>query len=176
MLDLVIKIARIYLAIRRRLIRKFYTAYSKSKAIEYGKGLKINYKSNFSGRIYFGNNCNMNGMSVNGNGTVYFGDNFHCGGSCMIITQNHDYDFGETIPYGSDYILKTVVIEDNVWFGSNVLVTGNVNIGEGSIIAAGSVVVQDIPKYSIVGGNPAKFIKYRDIDHYEKLKNAKKFL
>ena len=94
----------------------------------------------------------------------------------MIITQNHDYDFGETIPYGSDYILKTVVIEDNVWFGSNVLVTGNVNIGEGSIIAAGSVVVQDIPKYSIVGGNPAKFIKYRDIDHYEKLKNAKKFL
>lgn len=176
MLKIVITLIRLYLAIKRRFVRKFYSAYAKSKAIKCGEGLKINYKSNFSGKIYFGNNCNMNGMSVNGKGTVYFGDNFHCGGSCMIITQNHNYDFGETIPYGSDYILKTVVIEDNVWFGSNVIVTGNVRIGEGSIIAAGSVVVKDIPKYSIVGGNPAKLIKHRDIDHYEKLKKAKKFL
>ena len=169
-------ILRLYLSVKRMLVRNIYTWYARFKSYECGSDLKINYRSNFSGKIYFGNNCNMNGMSVNGNGTVRFGDNFHCGGSCMIITQNHNYDSGESIPYGSDYILKTVIIEDNVWFGSNVLVTGNVHIGEGSIIAAGAVVVKDVPKYAIVGGNPAQIIKYRDIDHYEKLKSENKFL
>lgn len=46
----------------------------------------------------------------------------------MIIMQNHNYDLGEFIPYGSDYILKTVTIEDNVWFGKKVLVAVNVHI------------------------------------------------
>jgi chloramphenicol O-acetyltransferase type B len=162
--------------LRKNIFRKIYTIYAKYKAVECGRDLKVNYKSNFGGKIYFGNNCNFNGMSVDGNGTVKFGDNFHCGNSCSIITQNHDYDNGESLPYGEGYVLKTVIIEDNVWFGNNVLVVGNINIGEGSIVAAGSVVVKDVPKYSIVGGNPAKFIKFRDIEHYEELSVLKKFL
>lgn len=48
-----------------------------------------------------------------------------------------------------------------------------VKIGEGAIIQAGSVVVKDIEKYAIAGGHPAKTFKYRDIDHYEKLKQEK---
>jgi acetyltransferase-like isoleucine patch superfamily enzyme len=50
-----------------------------------------------------------------------------------------------------------------------------VHIGEGAIVAIGSVVVKDVPPYAIVGGNPAKVIKYRDIDHFNKLKKEKKF-
>jgi len=53
--------------------------------------------------------------------------------------------------------------------------SGNITIGEGAIIQAGSVVVSDIPKYAIAGGDPAKVFKYRDIEHYEKLKKEKKF-
>ncbi len=93
----------------------------------------------------------------------------------MIITQNHNYDRGEAIPYDTTFDYKTVVIEDNVWFGNRVIVTGNVTIGQGAIIAAGSVVVKDVPKCAIVGGNPAKVIKYRDIEHYEKLKVEGRF-
>ena len=48
-------------------------------------------------------------------------------------------------------------------------------IGEGAIIQAGSTVVKDIEKYGIAGGHPAKVFKYRDIDHYEKLKKEGKF-
>ena len=88
----------------------------------------------------------------------------------MIITQNHDYDTGNAIPYGDGYIYKTVTIEDNVWFGNRVIITGDITIGEGAIIAAGAVVCKDVPPYAIVGGNPAKVIKYRDIEHYERLK------
>lgn len=67
------------------------------------------------------------------------------------------------------------MIEDNVWFGYGVIVTGNITIGEGAIIAAGSVVTKDVPKYAIVGGNPVTIIKYRDIIHYERLKKENKF-
>ena len=92
----------------------------------------------------------------------------------MIITQNHNYE-GEAIPYDDTYIYKNINIKDNVWFGHRVIVTGNVTIGEGAIVAAGSVVVKDVPDYAIVGGNPAKVIKFRDIEHYTKLKEQKKF-
>lgn len=152
-----------------------YTKIAKNKSMECGDNLKVNYKSTFAGKVYFGNNCNFNGMSVTGKGTVYFGNNFHSGNSCLINTQNHNYDEGNKIPYDESYILKKVVIEDNVWFGSRVIVTGNITIGEGAIIAAGSVVVKDVPKYAIVGGNPAKIIKYRDIKHYNNLKNKNLF-
>ena len=92
----------------------------------------------------------------------------------MIITQNHNYE-GEAIPYDSTYIKKNVTIGDCVWFGNRVLVVGNVNIGEGAIIAAGAVVTKDVPALAIVGGNPAKVIKFRDKDHYYRLKEEGKF-
>lgn len=131
--------------------------------------------SSFNGIIHLGHNCNFNGMQVIGYGTVYFGDNFHSGTECMIITQNHNYDTGNAIPYDETFEFKTVRIGNNVWFGNRVIVTGNVSIGEGAILAAGSVVVKDVPPYAIVGGNPAKIIKYRDIEHYEKLKKELRF-
>ena len=52
-------------------------------------------------------------------------------------------------------------VGDNVDFGANVICIGNIRIGNNSIIAAGSVVVKDVPDNAIVAGNPAKVIKYR---------------
>ncbi|MBR5589795.1 MAG: 2,3,4,5-tetrahydropyridine-2,6-carboxylate N-succinyltransferase, partial [Phascolarctobacterium sp.] len=49
------------------------------------------------------------------------------------------------------------------------------HIGEGVIVQAGAVVHGEIPPYAIVGGNPAKVFKYRDIEHYNKLKAEGKF-
>lgn len=56
--------------------------------------------------------------------------------------------------------LRTTIGND-VWIGSNAFIKRGVTIGNGAIIAAGSVVVNDIPEYCIVGGNPAKIIKLR---------------
>lgn len=155
--------------------RQYYSNLARNRAVECGENLKVNYQCVFSGRIYFGNNCNFNGIKVLGGGEVRFGNNFHSGVECMIITQNHNYDNGDAVPYDSTYILKQVFIEDNVWFGNRVIVVGNVRIGEGSIIAAGSVVSKDVPKCAIVGGNPARVIKYRNVEHYEDLKLQGKF-
>ena len=56
---------------------------------------------------------------------------------------------------------KRVVIGNDVWVGSNVLINGGVKIGNGAVIGAGAVVVKDVPPYAIVGGVPAKIIRYR---------------
>ena len=92
-----------------------------------------------------------------------------------MISHTHDYDSGDAIPYDDTYIEKPILIEDNVWVGSRVIVLGGVKIGEGAIIQAGSVVVSDIPACGIAGGNPARVCKWRDRDHYEALKAQRKF-
>ena len=62
-----------------------------------------------------------------------------------------------------------------MWIGDKVIILGGVTIGEGAIIQAGSVVVSNIPKYAIAGGHPAKVFSKRDVEHYKKLKQEKKF-
>lgn len=59
---------------------------------------------------------------------------------------------------------KTITIGNDVWIGHNVIIVGNVSVGNGAILAAGSVVTKDVPAYSIVGGVPAKIINQRFSD------------
>ena len=62
-----------------------------------------------------------------------------------------------------------------MWIGTNVIILGGVIIEEGAVIQAGSVVVNDIPACAIAGGHPAKVFKYRDKEHYLKLKQEGRF-
>jgi len=55
---------------------------------------------------------------------------------------------------------KPIVIKDKVWIGFNSIIMKGVTIGEGAVIAAGSVVTKDVPNYAVMGGNPAKILKY----------------
>ena len=81
------------------------------------------------------------------------------------------------LPYNDDPIInKDVIIEDFVWIGKRVTILPGTKIGEGAVIQAGAVVHGEIPSCAIAGGNPAKVFKYRDIEHYEKLKAEEKFL
>lgn len=166
---------RLYYNTRRKFHIKYRTWRLKRFVQRCGDNPYVGGRCYFDGKIYLGDNCNFNGMHIAGNGTVVIGNNFHSGVECMMITQNHDYDTGEAIPYGTGFDFKTIIIEDNVWLGNRVTIIGNVEIGEGAIIAAGAVVCKNVPPFAIVGGNPAKVIKYRDIQHYALLKKQGKF-
>ena len=81
----------------------------------------------------------------------------HTGNHGRIIGMFHNDITEDTKPRGLD---KEVVIEQDVWIGSRVTILMGVTIGRGATIAAGSVVTKDVPPYSIVGGVPAKVIKF----------------
>ena len=158
------------------LFRKYYYTWQAKRTVKYfSPPLKVNGKTFLTTHTRLGKNVSFNGLRITGDGSVTIGDNFHSGKECLFITQNHNYDRGEAIPYDSLRIHKDIEIGDNVWLGHRVIVLGGVSIGEGAIIQAGAVVVKDIPKYGIAGGNPAKVFKYRDIDHYEMLKKEERF-
>lgn len=101
-------------------------------------------------------------------------------GNCAIAehltihTGNHARVVGKFVtditeekkPKGFD---KDVIIENDVWIGSNVTILSGVHVGRGSTIAAGAVVNKDVPPYCIVGGVPAKPIKaYWTIEQIQK--------
>lgn len=166
-------ILKAVLSLQYYLLRFVYTTIAKMQLVTFGRGLKVNNRCHFTKHTHVGNNCNFNGIVITGEGKVQIGNNFHSGVECMIITSNHNYE-GNMIPYDNTYIHKTVVIGDNVWLGNRVTIVGDTCIGEGAIIAAGSVVVKDVPECAIVGGNPAKIIKFRDKEHYYSLKRLNK--
>ncbi|MDB2286713.1 acyltransferase [Halorubrum ezzemoulense] len=148
--------------------RGYYTRKVRKKAVEAGTDLQVNYKSTINKNTHLGNNVNFNGMSIRGGGSVTIGDNFHSGTDCLIMTENHNYDDGDAIPYDDTYIHKDVTIDDNVWLGSRVTILPGITIEEGAIIQAGSTVTSDIPKGAIAGGHPAEVFDKRDMEHYER--------
>ncbi len=129
---------------------------------------RINGGTVLSSNTVVGENSHFNGARIYGNGKVSIGKNFHSGKGLIILTQNHNY-YGLVLPYDDTYIVKDTIVEDNVWLGINVTILPGIKIGEGAIIQAGSVVVSDIPKLSIAGGNPAKTFSNRDSLHYFRL-------
>lgn len=159
---------------RRKLRRAYYTAIVRYDAKSYIEPVKANGFCKVTRYTTLGKNVNMNGLEIVGKGDVYIGDNFHSGVDCKFITEFHNYQ-GVTLPYDQTMVTKSITIEENVWLGDRVMVLSGAHIGEGAIIQAGSVVVSSIPKGGIAGGHPAKVFKYRDMEHYERLKAAKAF-
>ena len=120
---------------------------------------------------------------------------YKCGKFCSIASNikiylggNHRTDLISTYPFGHIHTnifnkfngighpatKGSVIIGNDVWIGDNVTIMSGITIGDGSVIANNSHVVKNIEPYTIVGGNPAKFIKYRfSTEQIEKLLKIK---
>jgi acetyltransferase-like isoleucine patch superfamily enzyme len=86
----------------------------------------------------------------------------------FLLGGNHEYQGFSTFPFLAKYFATNeattkgaIVVGDDVWIGYNSVILSGVTIGQGAIVAAGSIVTRNVAPYSIVGGNPAKLIKYR---------------
>ena len=111
--------------------------------------------SNDGGHLYIGNFCSIGPKVV------------------FILNSEHRVDTISTYPYKvlctqtqkhESFSKGDIIVEDDVWIGYGVTIMSNVKIGQGAIIAAGAVVTKDVPPYAIVGGVPAKVIKYKFSD------------
>ena len=122
-----------------------------------------------------GNGCRIGeGCLINAGGGLKMGSNVILAPNVVIWTQNHNFSYAELLPYDSKIKNKKVTIGNNCWFGEGVKISPGVTIGEGSILAMGSVIFDDIPPYSIVRGNPARVESTRtDIRNYKALDTVK---
>jgi len=179
---------RILMAIRYdKVIDKIISFYEQIKIRRYEKlcGFKIHYVAQGSGGIVLGGDVSKfsidltshlkSGTFIECSGGVKIGSYFHTGRGLTIFSTNHNYDNASMIPYDEISVDKPVIIKDFVWCGANVTIVPGVIIGEGAVIGAGAVVTKNVPDYAVVGGNPAKIIKYRNIEQFVKLKEAKKW-
>jgi len=115
-----------------------------------------------SGRIQIGNRVSINSnvqLGAADCGEIVLGNNVAIGPNVVIRASNHEYEKRDTPIYQQGHRGGRIEIEDDVWIGANVTVLPNVRLGEGSVIAAGSVVNRDIPPYSLAGGVPARVLK-----------------
>ena len=138
--------------IRRFLVRHFVT-YA-------GNDINIEHGALFSRHIRIGNNSSIGINAFISHPGVSIGDNVMMGRDVMIYTVNHGHNLTDIpmIEQGKTEI-RPVKIGNDVWIGARVIILPGVNIGDGVILAAGSVVTKDVPSYTIVAGTPAKIVK-----------------
>tara|TARA_R110000796_G_scaffold118864_1_gene232732 strand:- start:94478 stop:95041 length:564 start_codon:yes stop_codon:yes gene_type:complete len=115
----------------------------------------------YGGEIIIGDNCSLNSFSIiYGQGGVKIGSGVRIACQSVIIPANHVISDTNEPLYKSGLDCRGILIEDNVWVASGCRILDGVNVGRGSILAAGSVVNKSVESGSIVGGVPAKHIKY----------------
>ena len=107
--------------------------------------------------LQIGNYC-----SISGHILVYLGGNHHYEWASQYPFGHVRQDvFKKHYAEGQPWTKGNVVIGNDVWIGTYVTIHSGVTIGDGAVIASNAVVTKDVEPYSIVGGNPAKHIKYR---------------
>lgn len=94
-----------------------------------------------------------------------------------VRTTDHRYDSKElrAVPYDEVNYVGDIKIGEATWIGEDSVILPGVSIGRGCVIGTHSVVTHDIPDYAVACGVPAKVIKYRDKDIFERLAKEKKY-
>lgn len=139
----------------------------------FGKKVSIGKNNTFSNLknitvedyVYIGND---NNFSLQGH--VYIASGTIISDFCDFRTGEHCYEDESVnaVPFDLRVIYKNIIINKNVWIGCHSILLPGVEIGEGAVIGAGSVVTKSVPLLAIVGGNPARIIKFRNPEFYKK--------
>ena len=112
----------------------------------------------FGNRVQFGKNVFINHSAIlSASGGIVFEDGAMAAPGLRIATINHDMNDRHAV-----YMYGKVLVRKNAWLGMNVTICPGVTIWKYAVVAAGAVVTKDVPDYAVVGGVPAKVIRYLD--------------
>lgn len=132
---------------------------------ECGRNVNIERGAVFSTRLVIGDNS---GIGINSflEGACRIGSDVMMGPDCVILSTNHDFSRTD-IPMRLQGNLceAPVTIGNDVWIGRRTMIMPGVEVGDGAIIAAGAVVTKNVGPYTVVGGVPARILKYRAGKH-----------
>jgi putative colanic acid biosynthesis acetyltransferase WcaF len=129
------------------------------RCVTYYPGVRINPARG----IELGDNVDLAwGVIITTSGTVSIGDRSLIGYGVMISSANHNIPPRHGRIFNSGHSRAPVTIGADVWVGAHSVILAGVTIGDGSVVGAGSIVTKDVPDNVIVGGIPARVIKYRD--------------
>lgn len=142
--------------------KRFRTAIIKHVLENPPSHFTVEHKAEFEYDLKIGENSGIGIRSVIPP-MVTIGNNVMMGPDCHIFTAFHGYDRTDIPMREQGYSeRKPVVIGDDVWIGIRVIIMPGVHIGKGTVIGAGAVVTKDVPDYAVVGGVPAKVLRYRN--------------
>ncbi len=118
----------------------------------------------YQSRITLGDNVNINPYTTifGGEADISIGNNVLIASSSSIVANNHNFTNPAVLIKDQGIKSLGIKIADNVWIGTGVRILDGVSIGTGAVIAAGAVVNKDVPAFAVVGGVPAKILKYRN--------------
>lgn len=117
---------------------------------------------NYGGSITIGDHCSVNPYSIlYGHGGLEIGSMVRIAAHVVMIPGNHGIDRIDIPIMQQGVTDEKIVIRDNVWIAAGAKILGGVTIGSGAVVAANAVVVRDVPENAIVGGVPAKVIRFR---------------
>jgi maltose O-acetyltransferase len=128
-----------------------------------GENVNVEKGANFgTGKgISIGSNSGL-GVNCHVRGPLKMGENVMMAPEVTILTSNHNFEDINKPIIEQGHSIKKVEIGNDVWIGYRAIILPGVSIGNGAIVAAGSIVTKDVPEFAIIGGNPAKIIKYRN--------------
>lgn len=136
------------------------------KNISLGKNVALNRYAALTadrGGIVLGDNVYVGDFSIisGDDGAVVIGDNVLIGPHCLIQAANHQFARLDIPIMAQGHIPSRVHIETDVWIGGNCVICPGASIGRGAVIGAGAVVTGSVPAYAVMGGVPARLIRYR---------------
>jgi len=95
-------------------------------------------------------------------GEIHIGNKVMVGPNVLLRASNHKFDSIDIPIWDQGQTGGNIMIHDDVWIAASAVILPDVTIGSHAIVAAGAVVTKDVPEYAIVGGVPAKVVKYRN--------------
>lgn len=96
---------------------------------------------------------------IRGQGGVTIGDRVYTSPHSQVIAVNHVFEDRGRSFTEQGITAEGIVIEDDVWIGSGAIITDGVHVGRGAVVAAGAVVTDDVPPYTVVSGVPARVLR-----------------
>lgn len=149
---------------RNFILRLLFKKMGKNVYIDYGVYFRFPKKIEIGNEVTIGKGSKLFPSFHNSEAYIRIGNNIRIGPDVLFLSAGHDYKHLSLPDTGG-----TIIINDNVWIGARSIILQGVTIGEGAVVAAGSIVTKNVDNYMIIAGNPAKIIKERKIDATNKI-------